>query len=423
MRWHQRFRNELSQPRARRICRPWAPGRRHLRPRLEQFEDRTLLASYSAASVSDLINDINAANKAGGPNTITLAAGTTFDLTKVHATTDGPTGLPVVTGGKNSDSLTIVGNGDVVGRDTASGTPVFRLFDVAGGASLTLENLTLENGQEIGSGSSAEGGALYNQGTLVLNAVTVESNSTHGIAGANGTKQNPVGQPGSDASGGGIWSSHTLKLENGTLVQNNSAVGGNGGNAYSEPGGMGGNGGNASGAGVYMAGGTANLAHVTLSGNLVVGGNGGVGLNAFGGGRFNAGYGGNAFGAGLYVAGGSVTLSDDIVEHNEAFGGSNSTSGAPLQFQDAYGGGIYAAGGSVTLCGDTVEYNTAKGSINMPTGHGYGGGIYIAPAATVSIDLAKVDAVDPTVVTNNTDDSGTNGSTANIDGMYIVQNC
>jgi hypothetical protein len=383
-----------------------------------------------AGSVSDLINDITAANKQGGTNTITLTAPTTspYVLTAVDNTTDGPTGLPVIPSGGNkvgADILTIVGDGDTIDRSTASGTPDFRLFDVASGASLTLESLSLQNGLAFGSGSSAEGGALYNQGTLVLNAVTVESNSAHGIAGANGTKKNPVGHPGSDASGGGIWSSGTLTLENGTLVQNNSAVGGNGGNAYPEPGGMGGNGGNASGGGVDIAGGTANLAHVTLPGNLVVGGNGGVGLNAFGGGRFNAGYPGNAFGGGLYVAGGSVTLSDDIVEHNEAFGGSNSTSGAPLQFQDAYGGGIYAAGGSVTLCSDTVEYNGAKGSINMPTGHGYGGGIYIAPGATLYIDTAAVDPLDPTVVTNNTDSSGTNGSTANVDnqGTLVAQNC
>jgi hypothetical protein len=35
-----------------------------------------------------LITDINAANKAGGSNTITLAANTTFDLTKVKSNAD-----------------------------------------------------------------------------------------------------------------------------------------------------------------------------------------------------------------------------------------------------------------------------------------------------------------------------------------------
>jgi hypothetical protein len=61
---------------------------------------------------------------------------------------------------------------------------------------------------------------------------------------------------------------------------------------------------------------------------------------------------------------------------------------------------------------------------NSVDGYGGGGGIYIA-GATVIIDLAKVDALDPTLVTNNTDSSGTNGSTANIDnqGTLVAQNC
>ena len=43
---------------------------------LEPLEDRTLLTSYTAATVADLIADINAANKAGGTNTIALTAPT-----------------------------------------------------------------------------------------------------------------------------------------------------------------------------------------------------------------------------------------------------------------------------------------------------------------------------------------------------------
>jgi hypothetical protein len=73
-----------------------------------------------------------------------------------------------------------------------------------------------------------------------------------------------------------------------------------------------------------------------------------------------------------------------------------------------------------------VEFNTASGgtgSNGSPNGQGFGGGIYIASGATVYIDTARVDPVDPTVVSNNTDSSGMNGSTANIDGSYILQNC
>src|SRR2546423_3982524 len=113
------------------------------RPRFELLEDRTLPSSYTAATTSALIADIRAANKAGGTNTITLAANTTFDLTAVNNTTDGANGLPVISGKKGADNLTIIGNGDTIERSTAAGTPAFRLFDVATGNTLTLQNMTL----------------------------------------------------------------------------------------------------------------------------------------------------------------------------------------------------------------------------------------------------------------------------------------
>jgi hypothetical protein len=421
---------------------------------VEQLEARTLLTSgsYTAATVSDLINDINQANQGGGgTSTITLTAATTspYILTAVDNKTDGPTGLPVI---KNKDTLTIVGNGDTIERSTASGTPDFRLFDVASGASLTLQTLTLENGLEDGSGNSAEGGALYNQGTLILSGVTVQDNTAQGSAGSPNNSANKAAGAGADAQGGGIWSNGTLTLENGTTIQSNLAVGGVGG---APDRGTGGTGGRGSGGGLYVAGGTAIITSTTFSSNTAKGGlggqgnfgSGGAGADGSGGGLYvlagtitligvalenntalggeggphgfvgDDGSGGNGFGGGLEVAGGSVTVSSDtLVEYNTARGGV--TEGRD---GTGYGGGIYVAGGSVTLCNDTVEYNTATGgTLDAPA---TGGGIYIASGATVYIDTSSVDAADPTVVTNNTDSSGLNGSTADIDGTYIFQNC
>jgi hypothetical protein len=417
---------------------------------LEQFEDRTLLSTYSAATVSDLIADINAANNAGGTNTITLTAPTTspYVLTAVDNTTAGPTGLPVISGGTKkvaADNLTIIGNGDTVERSTASGTPDFRLFDVASGASLTLNNLTLQNGYELGSGSSAEGGAIYNRGTLVLSAVTVQNNTAFGSAGQNGTNKSNTGA-GADAAGGGIWSSGSLTCENGTVIQGNEVAGGNGGSASNLYVGQGGNGGNAFGGGVEIAGGAATLAGTTLSGNVAVGGIGGAASVT--GGDYGGGTGGNGEGGGVYVDGGSATLSGDTIQNNRALGaapgsrratpgdglgggicvagGSATLSNDTLQSNSANffvltvglgygaGGGIYVAGGSATLCNDIIESNSA-GDSYVP---GYGGGIYIASGATVYIDSFTV-----AHTINNTDSSGLNGSTANIDGTYIPQNC
>jgi hypothetical protein len=336
-----------------------------------------LPTTWAAASVSDLIADINAANKHGGSNTIALVASTTFTLTAVDNTADGATGLPVI---KKGDNLTILGNGATIERSTASGTPAFRLFDVASGGSLTLENLTLQNGLASGSGAAAQGGAISNQGTLVLNAVTVQNNVANGSPGKTGTSQgNDNGGPGGDAAGGGIWSNGALTLATGTKVQGNRAVGGPGGDAWEwcDPigsycyfRGIGGTGGNGFGGGVYVAGGTASLTGATLSGNTALGGYGGLG----------GGNGGNGFSGGLYVAVGTVSLCTVTVASNTAQGGSGG----------ANGGGGHGSGGA-----------------------GYGGGFYIAAGATVYLDAFTLANTG-----NNKADSY-----ADIDGSYILQGC
>src|SRR5262249_30492249 len=165
--------------------RPPAPRRRGLRLPLEQLEDRTVPSAYTAASVTDLIADINAANLTPEADTITLVAGKTFTLTAVNNTTDEATGLPVIAA---SEDLTIIGNGDILERSTAVGTWAFRLFDVAVGASLTLRNLTLQGGRlALGSG-----GAVFNQGTLILDGVTLQNNGAYNGGGAVGNYQGTV---------------------------------------------------------------------------------------------------------------------------------------------------------------------------------------------------------------------------------------
>ena len=98
--------------------------------------------SRYVSPTGDLITAIQNANAAGVATTITLAANTTFDFASSDNATDGSNALPVITG-----NITIIGNGDTLER---SGTAAFRLFDVASGGSLTLENLTLPGGMPQG---------------------------------------------------------------------------------------------------------------------------------------------------------------------------------------------------------------------------------------------------------------------------------
>jgi hypothetical protein len=384
MRLYDRFWNWLTQPRTPARLRARPPRRHHVQLGLLQLEDRALMSSNTAGTVADLIADINAANTGGGSNTITLVAGTTFTLTAVDNTTDGATGLPVIAA---NDTLTIVGKGDTIQRSTASGTPAFRLFDVASGSSLTLQSLTVQNGRAQGNGVPAEGGALLNRGSLTLNGVTVQNNVAqgqlhsvldgHGDGNAAGggiyssgalvlkgvTVQNNTAQGDSDsnAAGGGIYSSGSLSVQSST-IQNNQALGG-AGFAPTFFGAPGDPGGSAFGGGLYISGGTATLTSVTLSSNTARGGDGGMGGCGSGSGiEFGTagGDGGNGLGGGLYAAGGTIDVHNLTVTGNTAAGG---------------------PGGKEGSCG-----LRGFGKLKSFPGAGEGGGLYIDAAAAVCLD-------------------------------------
>jgi hypothetical protein len=215
---------------------------------MEQLEDRTVPSNFTAASVSDLIADINAANLAGGSNTIALAAKTSFSLTAVNNSTLGLTGLPVIAA---NDNLTIVGNGDTIERSTAKGTPAFRLFAVASGAALTLQNLTVQGGLE---NTGWGGGGIFTQGSLTLTGVNVLNNAAYGPS------------SGGDGIGGGIYvSGGTANLSNCTL-SNNIAQGVGFATSMSGDAGYDGLGG-----GLYVSGGTVSLSNCTVSNNTALG--------------------------------------------------------------------------------------------------------------------------------------------------------
>ena len=316
--------NPLGRTRRQRPPAKRRPGRRL---RLEPLEGRTLMSglSLTAATVPALIADITAANTAGGANTITLTAPSTspYLLTAVNNNSaSGSTGLnvnglPIIAA---KDNLTIVGNGGTIERSTTVGTPLFRLLDVASGGSLTLENLTLQGGHIPGvSGSegfpspagpeigAARGGAIYNQGTLVLNAVTVQNN----------VAEAPLGGVGRDAAGGGIFSFYgAVMLDGGTIVQNNEAIGttfGTGGNAY--------------GGGLAAIGGSVTVTNATLDNNTARAGSGA----SF---PYTAGY---AYAGGMYASGVTLNLTNATLDGNAAtlnyIGG--------LVGGGAYGGGLF----------------------------------------------------------------------------------
>jgi hypothetical protein len=331
--------------------------RRGIRLGCEQLEDRTVPSNFTAATLSDLITDINAANLAGGPNAIALVAGNTFTLTS--------SGLPIIAA---NDNLTILGNGDTIERSTVSGTPCFRLFEVAAGASLTLANVTVQGGLAPGAG-----GGIYSSGSLTLEAGTIIRGN--GAFGSPGIFWYGSSSPGGNAYGGGLYVAGGTAILTNVTLSSNSVQGGPG--PFYPDGYNAGPGGNGFGGGLYVAGGTVTLSNVTLSSNSA---QGGVGLS-----------GGNGYGGGLYVAGGTVTLSNDTLSTNSAVGGGGGVS----PFQDrgrggnAFGGGLSVGGGTVTLRYDSVTGNMAQGgTASKPrlNGNSYGGGLDIDLAAGVYLD-------------------------------------
>jgi len=267
------------------------------RLRIEELEDRRVLAAVSVGSVFDLVDGdtssianliaapgadgislreaITAAGNTAGADTITfdtsLTAGgdATINLTQFDTGRDGgpaatsefgATALIIraETGGNND--LTIEGpggdSGITIARDSTS---AFRLFHVQQNQSLSLKNLTLSNGfakggtvedQYTGGASAGMGGGIFNQGNLVIQNSLLSGNT------ATGGDSNPS-NPGLYASAG---------ASAGTGINDSTRFGG-GPNAGASPGGNGGFGG---------GGGAAINSGQTGNGGFGAGGGGGL---------------------------------------------------------------------------------------------------------------------------------------------------
>ena len=100
-------------------------------------------------------------------NRFDLAPGSTYTLTAPDNDTDGPNGLPTIVG-----DITINGHGATIQRSTDSGTPEFRIIRVDPTGILTLQRVTLRNGQAF-----TFGGGVTNRGTLTIDGSTLAANS------------------------------------------------------------------------------------------------------------------------------------------------------------------------------------------------------------------------------------------------------
>jgi predicted outer membrane repeat protein len=422
------------------------PTTHRFRAKLEALEDRALPSTYYAATASDLIADIKAANLQGGANTIALTAPTTspYVLTAVDNTTDGATGTPVIA---KQDTLTIVGNGDTIERSTATGTPAFRLFDVAYGNSLTLENVTLQGGLAQGSGAAADGGAIYNTGTLTVSQCNIVGDSA--------------------ATGGGIYntsavgsSSHVINLTvSGCTITNNTAYGSTvgqfGGGIFNNYKGilsvtgstLSGNRSRFYGGGIDNWG-ALSVSGCTLSGNSAVAGAGIANRAPAARGTAtltNCTFSNNYAGGGIFIPSGSTaTLTNCTFSNNSAtsggalsVGGSATLTNCTFSNNSAHsnGGAVFVYDvplqngvvlhGSATLTNCTLSLNSASTGGGICVNPAYGGGILNLTNTIVAGNIAStgpdisgaVATADHNLVGNATGASGiVNGVNGNIVG-------
>jgi hypothetical protein len=235
-------------------------------------------------------------------------------------------------------NLRIYGGSNV----TISGGNATRVFRVDSGVTASLGGFTVANGRSVnlgagvdGVGSEGGGGGIRNAGTLTLNGMKVRDNVYAGTPTPSTSNLALIA-----ARGGGIYNAGTLNVST-TLMSNNAANASKGPDAttgsFGQPGFAGGV---ANGGGVFNTDtGTLLIADSLITQNSATGGqggNGGVGQVApipnppcviqSG----NGGMGGNADGGGLYSkAPGTLTALYASVNSNAVTAGTGGVAGGP----------------------------------------------------------------------------------------------
>ncbi|MGW2375253.1 hypothetical protein [Kitasatospora sp. NPDC001683] len=224
----------------------------------------TFVACGDIAGLRHAINTFNAA----GNGDIALQSGCTYTVVN---TDNADNAMPVITGNIRIGSFSAT-----IARSTAVGTPLFRLFSVATGGSLTLDQVNLTGGN-LDNGDV--GGAVNNNGSLTVAQATLSGNAAKfggAIANEPGATTNldVVTVTGNTAtvSGGALVNVGTLNVSSST-VQGNAAAQDGGGvlnvngqtNLVSSR--VTGNSAGTSGGGVFVSGGHVSDIGSTVTGN------------------------------------------------------------------------------------------------------------------------------------------------------------
>ena len=304
---------------------------------VEPLEDRTVPSTFTVRTLADsgadsLRQAVLLANANPGPDTIRFSA--------------AARGTVALTSGELSitDDLRIDGPG--ASRLAVSGSDLSRVFNIAAGTVVTIDDLTVTRGH-----GALRGGGIRNDGTLTLSHAVVSDNEVVGLPGFGAAV---------DAFGGGVFNSGRLTVQD-TVFVGNRATGGDGIPATETGPGLpaaGALGGAISSIGTATVPAMAAVTRGTFVDNQAVGGAAGVGVASRA----------NGLGGAIMNDASTFTVSDSLFHGNRAVGG------ASVQLSGGNGSGGAIA--NVALVGDatfTVQRSTFTGNQAVGGTGGAGG--------------------------------------------------
>ncbi len=272
---------------------------------------------------------------------------------------------------------------------TISGQNKTTIFSIGGGATVTLESLTIREGRGTTS-------AIYNAGSLTVQNSTISANFGEGT------------------NGGGINNSGNLWLQNTTLSGNTADNAGgalyNGGTGTVMSCTFTGNTGGDGGGGAIYNSGTLTVLYSTLSGNMMSPGFGGAIENT-----------------------GTLTMGSSTVRKNKAYpglGGGIFNSGTLTVNNSVFSGNVAAVGngGGISNSGMlTVQNSTFSGNSVLMYTTSSGSGIYNANALTLKSSILWGNSgaisvggiLNPATITNNVLQEAIGGSNIDLDPLFV----
>ncbi|WP_148596097.1 hypothetical protein [Aquisphaera giovannonii] len=288
---------------------------------MEALEGRTVLSTFKASNIGELVADIAHAAQTPGANTILLSSGNyvapqSIQIRGVQNLTIAPAkaGATVNLIGGVTDRVLTIDGGDVTlkGLNISNGGGALGAGIGARNANLTLDNVRVFDNVA----TSAAGGVYVQGGSLNLRNSSILNNRVGHATGS---------------TGGGLVAVDAATQISSSVINQNSvfAVDLTSGKATTGV-----------GAGIYTSGGTLNVAKSTISQNVISSSSIGPTTTALGG--------------GVYTANTAATVSGSTISNNGLSTFSTSTA-------NAQGSAFATSGGSLAVTSSTITKNGPGG--------------------------------------------------------------